>query len=187
MALNEGEWERPDRIGAPHSVDQAHFVAAPLLAGAAIATASVLGADGARFRWPGPAMLCFTVAAILLIASLQLAFRGRSCLYSPAELYDWWAGVTPPRRAVLQDEHKRDLEEWRYWASLAAHSYNLGIVTLGLGAIGVLAPPEGASIAHAWMRSLAAGAAAAGTAWELTATVREWRRERPIRPGRGRQ
>ncbi|GHD81074.1 hypothetical protein GCM10010317_103870 [Streptomyces mirabilis] len=143
MALSDEEWERPNRIGAPHAVDQAHFVAAPLLASAAVATVGVLGADGARFRWPGPAMLCFTVAAIFLIASVQLAFRGRSYLCSPAELYDWWTDVNRPRHEVLRGEHKRDFAQWTYWVSRAANTYNLGIVALGLGAIGLLARPKG--------------------------------------------
>ncbi|MFE6942223.1 hypothetical protein [Streptomyces chartreusis] len=184
MGLTDDEWDRPALIGAPHAVDQAHFVAAPLLAGAAIATAGLLGADGGRFRWPGPAMLCFTLASIFLIASVQLAFRGRSFLYTPAELHDWWKGVHPPSQTVLQDEHRADMEQWRRWVGRAGDAYNLGVVCLGLGAIGLLAPPANASTGHALMRWLAVAAAAVATAWELITAIRDRVKDRLSRPSR---
>ena len=148
-------------------------MAAPLLAGAAVATAGVLGADGAQFRWPGPAMLCLTLAAIALIGSIQLAFRARGYLYSPAELRDWWDGVGAPSDEVLQQEQRRDFERWRLWVNRAALIYNLGVVLLGCGVAGVLAPPAEASEAHAGTRWLAAAAAMLGSGWESIVMARQ--------------
>ncbi|MBL1110155.1 hypothetical protein JK361_37310 [Streptomyces sp. 5-8] len=178
--LGEGEalptragWSRPRPIGDPQAAEQAYFVAAPLLAGAAVATVGVLGADGAQFRWPGPAMLCLTLAAIALIGSIQTAFRARSYLYSPAELRDWWEGEQAPSDEVLQQEQRWDFAQWRLWVNRAALVYNLGIVLLGCGVAGLLAPPAGASEAHAGVRWLAAGATVLGTGWELIFMARQ--------------
>jgi len=175
MGPEPAGWERPQRIGDPSAADQAHFVAAPLLAGASIATVGVLGADGAQFRWPGPAMLCFTLSAMSLIASIQLAVRGRRYLYTPGEALEWWGHESEHRIPRLQREHRRDLVEWMRWKNFSATAYNFGVVALGLGAMGLLAPPEAASPAHTVVRWVAVAAAAVGTAWETTVTVRETR------------
>ncbi|MEU6299266.1 hypothetical protein [Streptomyces erythrochromogenes] len=148
-------------------------MAAPLLAGASVATVGVLGADGDKFRWPGPAMFCLTLAAIALIASIQSAFRARGYLYSPAELRDWWEGEQAPSDGVLQQEQRQDFERWMLWVNRAALVYNLGIVFLGCGVAGLLAPPDGASEAHAGVRWLAAGAAVLATGWELSSMSRQ--------------
>lgn len=172
MTPQEG-WKRPRGLGTPHAVDQVHFVAAPLLAGAAVATTGVLGSDGAQFRWPGPAMLCFTVAAISLIASIQLAFHGRRYLYTPAELFDWWSEEPRPGLGQLQREQREDFERWAWWMTRSTAAYNLGVIILGLGAFAMLAPPEAASFAHTWVRWISAGAAAAAAAWEAALTLRQ--------------
>ncbi|MDQ1022615.1 cell division protein FtsW (lipid II flippase) [Streptomyces umbrinus] len=174
MAVPDDEWGRPRLIGEPHAAEQAQFIAAPLLAGAAVALIGVLAADGARFRWPGPAILCFTAAAICLIGSIQLAFRARRHLYSPAELYDWWKGQTPPEQEVLVEEQQRNFELWLRWTNRAGTAYNLGVTALGVGAVGLLAPPEAASQDHAIMRWLATAAVAASAGWELALTVQPW-------------
>ncbi|GHG79028.1 hypothetical protein GCM10018779_59550 [Streptomyces griseocarneus] len=165
-------WSRPLPIGDPHAADQAHFVAAPLLAGAAVATTGVLGADGSQFRWPGPAMLCLTLAAISLITSIQLAFRGRGYIYSPAELRDWWGDEPAPDEGLLQEEQREDFRRWVRWMHRAATAYNVGIILLGCGMLGLLAPPEGASLTHAGVRWLAVAATALGTGWESVSLTR---------------
>jgi hypothetical protein len=58
------DWAKPTLLGYGSTSDAAHFVAAPLLAGACIATIGVLGADGDKFRWPGPAMLMLALAVV---------------------------------------------------------------------------------------------------------------------------
>lgn len=138
-----------------------------------MATVGVLGADGAQFRWPGPAMLFLTLAAIVLIGSIQTAFRGRSYLYSPSELRDWWAGEQAPPDLVLQREQRQDFAQWKRWANRAALAYNLGIILLGCGVAVLLAPPVGASEGHAGARWLAAGAAVLGAGWELLLVMRQ--------------
>lgn len=157
-------------------MDQAYFVAAPLLAGVALAAVGILVTDGDKFRWPGPGVTLLTLSSILLIASIQLAFHGRQYLYSPAELSDWWDGELTPATEVLQEEQREDFSKWAKFARRAAVAYNSGIVLLGYGMVGLLAPPGGVSPEHSVTRWIAVGFAVVGASWELGSMVRHaWR------------
>lgn len=87
-------------------------------------------------------MLFMTVSAIALIGSIQLAFRGRGYLYRPGELRDWWTDETAPTEELLRQEQRDDFALWLRWMHRATTAYNLGIVLLGCGMLGLLAPPE---------------------------------------------
>ncbi|MGP4050250.1 hypothetical protein [Streptomyces sp. 2A115] len=124
-------------------------------------------------------MFFLTVSAIALIASVQLAFRGRGYLYSPGELRGWWTDESAPAEELLRQEQRDDFALWLRWMHRAATAYNLGIVLLGCGMLGLLAPPESASVQHAWSRWAGVGAATLGTGWEAVALVRAmWKRHR---------
>lgn len=124
-------------------------------------------------------MFFLTISAVALIAGIQLAFRGRAYLYSPGELSGWWANEEAPDEEMLRQEQRDDFALWLKWMNRANTAYNLGIVLLGCGMLGVLAPPEDASVQHAWFRWMAFAAAALGAGWESAALVRGlWRRRR---------
>ncbi|SFK45306.1 hypothetical protein [Streptomyces pini] len=175
MADGQGNWGRPVPLGQGGASEAAHFVAAPLLAGACIATVGVLGADAEKFRWPGPAMLLLTLAFAALVGSVQYGFHARRHLYSPADVETWHPPDSfRPSGELLRREQRRHFGEWLRLSRRAALTYNLGIALLGAGGALALAAPEGASFWHAACRWAASAVLAAGALAELEWTLREW-------------
>ncbi|MFD8079275.1 hypothetical protein ACFV3E_42395 [Streptomyces sp. NPDC059718] len=114
----------------------------------ALATIGVVGADGPNFRWPGPAMLALTASAVLFLASIEIAVRARAFLYNMDDVKTWFGSEEEPR---TQDRAWRQRDDFMIWYRLTRWStlaYRLGLVLLGVGAVGILAPPEHASAAH---------------------------------------
>jgi hypothetical protein len=119
-------------------------VAAPLLAGFSITAIAAVAASSDKFRWPGAALLTLTLAAVLLVASLQFGFNARQHLYSAADVVAWWAQedmAQPGRSERLQREQHKDYISWGRWSSKARMAYNAGITVLAAGVAVVLAPP----------------------------------------------
>ncbi|MEV6781942.1 hypothetical protein [Streptomyces sp. NPDC051098] len=162
------DWAKPTPLGYGIASEAAHFVAAPLLAGACIATIGVLGADGDKFRWPGPAMLLLTLAFVALIASVQYGFHARGHFYSPTDVDTWYPpGRSRPAESTLRQHQQRDFQQWRRLSRRGSTAYNVGIVLLGAAATLVLAPPEEASLGHTVCRWTAAAVTALGSVAEL--------------------
>ncbi|MFI6487477.1 hypothetical protein [Streptomyces sp. NPDC050564] len=138
--------ERPTlpEAGYPNSVHAAVNVAAPLLAGGAVAITGVIVADEEKFRWPGAAVLCLMLAIVSLIASIQLGFRARRYHFTSDELGIWFADTRTA--AYYRDDSNRDWaigtarNTWREKIQPAVHAYNLGTVLLGLGLSSALMP-----------------------------------------------
>ncbi|MFF7892251.1 hypothetical protein ACFZDI_10045 [Streptomyces sp. NPDC007907] len=181
MSDSPSEWAKPTPLGYGSASEAAHFVAAPLLAGACIATVGVLGSDGDKFRWPGPAMLLLTLAFVVLIASVQYGFHARRHFYSPADIDDWYPpGARRPTEETLRSAQRRDLAEWRRMSRRGSTAYNMGIVLLGTGVTLVLAPPETASLEHATCRWAAVTVTAVGSLAELEWILRQERVRRAL-------
>jgi hypothetical protein len=175
------EWAKPTPLGYGSASEAAQFVAAPLLAGACIAMVGVLGADGDKFRWPGPAMLLLTLAFVVLIASVQYGFHARRHFYSPADIDLWYPpGARRPTEESLRSAQRHDLREWRRMSRRGSTAYNVGIVLLGAGVTLVLAPPEAASLGHAVCRWTAATVTAVGSLAELEWILRGERVRRAL-------
>ncbi|MGW6731126.1 hypothetical protein [Streptomyces sp. NPDC055013] len=146
-------------------MDSLGFVAAPLFAGAAIATIGVLGADSEKFRWPALSMLMLTLAAIALAASIQLALRGRRFLYSADEVRSWAVSPNGPdsetdaaEAEITAAAQMADYEQWFDLSGRAALAYQTGLALLGLGLASILAPLAKATTSDAVLRWIAAGA-----------------------------
>ncbi len=162
------KWKQPAPLGYGQAADAAHFVAAPLLASAAIALIGVIAAGGNDFRWPGLAMLALASASLLLVASIQYGFHARGLLYSAEELKDWWGPEDfEDRKEWLQEIQQKHFGQWRNKINKAVTSYNFGIALLGVGVTLCLAPPADLNAANAVPRWLACGAVAVGSLGEL--------------------
>ncbi|MFV2121632.1 hypothetical protein ACE14D_25620, partial [Streptomyces sp. Act-28] len=159
-------WEDPRRPALPALMDALGLVAAPLMAGAAIATAGVLGADADKFRWPALSMLLFTGAAVALLTAIQVSLSSRRFLYSSEDVRLWAAPPTvreeeqaAGRRAPEEhraEAQRRDFARWLWYSERATWAYQAGIVLLGIGFAGMVAPPSalhGADAVHRWIAS----------------------------------
>jgi hypothetical protein len=172
-------WNKPAPLGYGQALDAMTNIAAPLLAGFSITVIVAVAADSDKFRWPGAALLSLTLAAVLLVTSLQFGFYARRYLYSAADVSAWWTQEDldePGRSERLQRDQRRDFDRWDRGSSKARAAYTVGIVMLALGLALVLVPPHSAEHSQAVLRWIAAAVAAAGAlgylAWDVVPWVR---------------
>jgi len=171
MSAKPPSWRKPAPLGYSPALDAATNIAAPLLAGFSITVIAAVAAGSDSFRWPGPVLLSLTVAAVLLVASVQFGFHARQHLYSAADVAAWWTAedlAQPGRTDRLQREQHADYATWEQWSTKARMAYNTGIVILAVGVALMLAPPHSADRAQAAFRWTAAAVAATAALGELT-------------------
>ena len=181
-------WRKPAPLAYGPALDAVTTIAAPLLAGFSITVIAAVAASSEKFRWPGIALLALTVAAVLLVASLQLGFYARQHLYSAADVADWW---TPEyleeshRAERRQREQQEDFARWKKISSKARTTYNIGITILALGVASVLVPLPSASHSESsfrWAAAAVATMAALGElAWSTVPMLRRWLERRRLK------
>lgn len=182
------DWRKPSPLGLGVAVDAVTNVAAPLLAGFAIATIGVVGADGGHFRWPGPVLLCLTLSALLFVTCVQFGFHARRHLYSFADISAWWSDEEMrDHRDLLREEQNADFQLWNRWRGRAYTAYSGGMVMLWLGVALVLVPPARSTSPDTEFRwaaaAVAVGAAVVEAVWSMYPQVRLWFQRRRVLRG----
>ena len=159
-------WPAPGYYGSADALQVMGTVAAPLLAGFAITLATlVVTAEGA-VRWPGITVVAAVLAAVLLLASVQLTFWARQATLTPSVAREWWDDADTVDGRAARVREMRGFDRVRNWySSRARAAYDAGIVLLLLAVAVVLAPPTDAR-QPAW-RWAAAGIAALAVLLEL--------------------
>lgn len=176
------KWQKPTPIGYGPASEFVSGVAAPLLSGFSLTATLVMAQDDGKFRWPGAAMLAFTVAATVLVFSVQCGFTARQYLYSAADVRDWWPDVEDDsdRDQKLRRQQFEDFDKWSYWSRWARHLYNTGIVFLLVGLSLGMAPPGGDGVQES-LRWAATALTQAAAAFEIVWIIRLLRSEIHVR------
>ncbi|MFD2688387.1 hypothetical protein ACFS5L_26620 [Streptomyces phyllanthi] len=179
------QWRKPSPLGLGVAVDAVSNVAAPLLAGFAVAAIGVVGADSDKFRWPGPVLLCLTVSALLFVTCVQFGFHARRHLYSYADITAWWSEEElRDHRDLLREEQNIDFRLWDRWRGRAYAAYSGGMVMLWVGVSLVLAPPTTGNSSDTGFRwaaaAVAAGAALGEAVWSAYPPVKRWVERRRV-------
>ncbi|MFF7054133.1 hypothetical protein ACFY94_37830 [Streptomyces griseorubiginosus] len=135
-------WKAPKPYGYGPASASALFIAAPLFTAAALSLAGVVGGADDEFRWPGPILLILVIAALILVASIQLAYYARLHLYSYDDLVTWLGpGYVEDYETRLRSDQKRDQKIWTRYQLRAVHAFNVGTMLLGVGVAAALVPP----------------------------------------------
>jgi hypothetical protein len=157
----------PDLYGQAEGNATASSVAAPLLAGGALALAGVIIQQEDALRFPGVALLLLVGAVALLIVAVQCGIWARQYVVTPAEIEQWWPAANEARRAaILRDQHWY-AQRHRIWARRVTLTFNLGVLALWAAIAVAAAPPSGVG-EPAWRwaaAALALVAALAEAAW----------------------
>jgi hypothetical protein len=141
-------WSVPAPYGYAAAIDGFGSVAAPLLAGFAIAVVGITVplTFASPVRYPGTAIGFTALAALMLLASVQCSMWAREYAVTPSDMLEWWpdsAGPPTDRAARLEDLR---VTQWRYatiagtWLSRARLTYHMGIVSLLVGLLVILVP-----------------------------------------------
>ncbi|KAF3465469.1 hypothetical protein [Streptomyces sp. Tu 3180] len=96
------------------------------------------------------------MSLVLLLLSIQIAFKARSYLYSAADVEAWHGSPSGVQVAILMQQQQLHFRNWRRTEKVAIRLHNGGVMFLGLGAAFFLAAPEDASTGHAIFRWSAA-------------------------------
>jgi hypothetical protein len=164
------KWRKPAPLGYANAIDSVGGVAAPLLAGFSLASVIVVSDDAANFRWPGAAMLCLAIAAVMLVGTVQCAFNARQYIWSGAEVQAWWPDMKEKseREERLREEQDWAFRRWQAWTTWTRRTYELGILALLVALALALPPQHGMGIQGGlrWVASSVVFAACAGeVAW----------------------
>ncbi|MEU4655240.1 hypothetical protein AB0G32_15100 [Streptomyces sp. NPDC023723] len=169
------QWRKPSPLGFGVAVDSVSNVAAPLLAGFAVAAIGVVAADSDKFRWPGPVLLFLTLAALLFVTCVQFGFHARRHLYSYADITAWWTEEeVRDRRDLLREEQNHDFELWDGWRRRTYAAYTGGMIMLWAGVSLVLVPPAPGTTLDTPFRWAAAAVAACAGVGEAVWSAYPW-------------
>lgn len=180
LPLPHASPRRPGTPGIPATMDALTSVAAPLLAGAAIATIGVLCTDSAAFRWPALSMLLFTWAAISLVACVQISIRARRFLYTRDEFLTWTPSGAELDREITEAEsaiRNEHFERWLGLSMVATWAYQAGVCLLALGTSALLIPKAGTSTGDAVLRWIAIGSILSMLALHAVLVIRRFFKE----------
>jgi hypothetical protein len=163
----------PYPYGVHTATDGLGGVAAPLLAGFAVALLGLVLQVDTQMRWPGTALFLFAASAVLFLQVVQLNARARGFVVSFRQALDWYPDADDPeRRARVLDEVWQHDAKWRFWIRRARVLYNVGIVLLLLGTAVLLVPAGLRDLT--FMRWSAIVVALLGAGYELLAMLGSW-------------
>ncbi|MEU6340467.1 hypothetical protein ABZ883_05880 [Streptomyces sp. NPDC046977] len=178
-AWNGAKWPGPPQPGYDQASAAAHFVAAPLLAAAALSLIGVISTDKGQFGWPGTALILLVSATVLLIGSIQLAFNARKHFYTRQTLVDWYGDDQfAEMKDKLLQQLDWDIKRWRLKIAGAVRWFNAGTIALGLAVAATLVPSP--TSPQAELRWAAAALTLAATAAECGYLL--WLKREPIAP-----
>lgn len=172
-------YDVPDPYGQPEGSASASGVAAPLLAGGALALAGVIVQQQDSLRYPGLTLLLLVGALVLLIAAVQAGMWSRQFAVTPAEIEQWWPDPNKARQAAIVRDQNWHAQRHRVWARRVTVSFNLGVLVLWLAIAVAVVPRSGVQEPFwRWAAAVLALAAAVAEAGWIALVVRG-----PVVPG----
>ncbi|EXG82037.1 hypothetical protein [Cryptosporangium arvum] len=160
-------FEIPDPYGQTEGSASASGVAAPLLAGGALALAGVVVQQEDALRYPGVVLLVLVGAILMLVASVQCGMWARQYAVAPTDIQQWWPDPNLTRKAAILRDQKFHAHRHRVWAVRVTLTFNLGVLLLWI-ALAVAVAPKSDVHEPAWRwgaATLAALGVLAEAAW----------------------
>jgi hypothetical protein len=129
-------------LGTTDALRSMGTVAAPLLAGFALATLAVLLTGAAQVRFAGPATFALAVASSMFVLCVQFTFTGLLYSATPAERTDWLHPEPddPSVAQRLQRVQRKDHQLQGRYLTRARITYDIGIISLLAALLALVAP-----------------------------------------------
>jgi hypothetical protein len=173
-------YEVPTPYGSAAGTESASSVAAPLLAGGALALAGVVVQQEDSLRYPGVVLVLLVAAVVMLVTAVQCGFWARRYAVTPDEIRQWWPDANPARLKKIQDEQHRHADYHYKWSRRTAITFNVGILLLW-AALGLAVTPKDGMQEPTW-RWVAAGLAGLAALIEVVWIILGVLGQRPTRP-----
>jgi hypothetical protein len=155
----------PFPLGHAAGVDVASAVAAPLLAGGALALIGVVVQQEVSLRYPGVTLFLLVGAVVMLVSAVQCGIWARQYGIVPSDIYQWWPEPNEARMQAIVRDQRRHAERLQVWSRRVTVTFNVGILFLWL-AMSVAVMPQRTSHESAF-RWAAGGAAFCAAAAEV--------------------
>jgi hypothetical protein len=163
----------PYPYGVQAAADGLGGVAAPMLAGFAVALLGLVLQVERDLRWAGLSLLLFAAAAVLFLQVVQFHARARAFASSPKQALDWYDDADDPERVRrVRAELRQHDAAWRFWIRRARLCYNAGVVVLLCGSAVILVPARNESFGV--FRIAAIVVVLAGAFYETLTMINGW-------------
>jgi hypothetical protein len=172
-------------LGLVEGTSMVSSSAAPLLAGFALTILllvlpNTVADDSSRFtRWPEAVICLLTIAAVLLVNTVQAGAHARSHHVSAADVVQWFGEAMDP--PAVRNHVRSETESTRKWVDRTRRLYQAGIVVLLLAIALLLVPPTGEALDPWRVISIAVAASAAlvEVLWMSRIALEIWKKRRP--------
>lgn len=177
-------WNPPAPYGSAAALEGMGAIAAPLLAGFSLTLTGLVIDKHDALRWPDATLLFLTLAAVLLLATVQCTFWARRHVVTPSEITQWWPDAHRSyRHDALRQQQWTHHAGFQRWSGRARRTYALGTLSLMVALTLVLVPNR--SVVHLGVGRLAAIATAAlavlfEVLWDLSVWLQGRRRGAPV-------
>jgi hypothetical protein len=168
-------YEVPTPYGSAAGTESASSVAAPLLAGGALALAGVVVQQEASLRYPGVVLMLLVAAVVMLVTAVQCGFWARQYAVTPDEINQWWPDANPARLNEIRYEQHMHAADHDRWSRRVTITFDAGILLLWL-ALGVAVTPKDGvqEPTWRWVAAGLAGLAALGEAlWIIRGVLKQ--------------
>jgi hypothetical protein len=166
-------WSLPGYFGRAAAIDGMGAVAAPFLAGIAIALAVLVISNPTDFGEEGMSLFALVLATCALVSCVECTFWARQYAITPSQFLEW---APLQSDEWLEAEQRAALNSFERWAKWARRAYNLGILGFAWAIVAMLVPTGGLKDADRW-RLAAFVLAAAWLAYEIVQIVVVWVRD----------
>lgn len=131
-------------LGTTDALRSMGTVAAPLLAGFALATLAVLLTGDPQVRLAGPATLALALASTMFVLCVQFTVTGLLYSATPAERTDWLPPEPddPSVTERLQRVQRKDHYLQGKYLARARTTYDVGVVSLLAALLAMVAPQQ---------------------------------------------
>lgn len=125
------------------------FVAAPLLAGGALAFVGVVIQQENALRYPGIVFFLLVGTILMLVMAVQCGARARLYASTPTDVWQWWPNANNVRREEVLHELRQESTRRKIWTKRFSIMFYPGVLLLWL-ALGLATIPTNNTHEPAW-------------------------------------
>lgn len=123
----------PYYYGGPKAIESMSSIAAPLLAGGALAFIGIVLQQQDALRFPGVVLLLSLLALLALIFAIQCGYWARQHTVTPWEIEQWWPDLSEGERLQrVRADWWQERSDYMIWARRTRLLFGVGLTLVWL-------------------------------------------------------